>query len=515
MNKQLHLFKLIKSLTKSEKRYFKLFNSTFEGKNKTNLKLFNGIEKQKTYNEAALKKQFASESFVKHFAVVKSNLYTMILKSLRVYYANMDAREKINQHKENFRILVRKGLIDLSRVQLEKGMKLATEHEIFEDKILIASWQNSLNAVKAFRNNKNKDIEENLIKPIKYLDELNDRHQYAYLANRIDFLILQNTIRSKSTQIEIERILKLPEMQKDAIPQSFCAIDSKNHVLLACYVGMKDYEKAYLMSKQIVQEMLDNPVYTKLQPLNLSSSYNNYIHTAIRVLPLDKISSITNEYLAYLNRMKAENINLADMEERFFDNHHFYKIEYYLTHNQFAEVLVILPEVEAEFVKIEDQVSSFLHLYFNYSIAYAHYMCGNFVKSHEYTVKLINYPQLKNRNDYFAATHLLKLFVHFELGNYEHLSCELKNVRELLKRNNYLFEFEKEAIGMLQKLRAAKEPIMQQEIYQNYKFVFEGLFNQIEERDAFEKMNILYWIDQKLKQTNVIETKASSPMTSA
>jgi len=255
MNKQLHLFELIKSMKKSEKRYFKLFNSTFEGKNKTNLKLFNAIDKQKDYDEAALKKQFADQSFVKHFAVVKSNLFNMILKSLRIYYDSLDERQKVNQHKENFRILVHRGLIDLARVQLDKGMKLATEHEIFEDKVLIASWYNSLNTVKAFRNNKNKDIENELIKPLIHLDALNDRHRYAYLSNRIDFLILQNTIRSKTTQNEIKKILALPEMQEDIKPLSFCALDSKNHVLLACYVGMKDYEKAYLKSKQIIVQL--------------------------------------------------------------------------------------------------------------------------------------------------------------------------------------------------------------------------------------------------------------------
>jgi len=66
-------------------------------------------------------------------------------------------------------------------------------------------------------------------------------------------------------------------------------------------------------------------------------------------------------------------------------------------------------------------------------------------------IKLTNSPKLKVRDDYFAAIHLLKLFIHFELGNFDHLIYELKNVRELLKRKEYLFEFEKQAIGLLKK----------------------------------------------------------------
>jgi len=197
--------------------------------------------------------------------------------------------------------------------------------------------------------------------------------------------------------------------------------------------------------------------------------------------------------------MESDNINLVDMEERIFDNQYFYKIEYYLNHNQFARVLAILPTIETEFIKIENRCSIFLRLYFNYSIAYAHFMSGGYVDSQKYLVKLMNHPELKSRNDYFAATHLLKLFVHFELGNFEHLSCELKNVRELLKRNHYLYEFEIEAIGMLKKLNMTNDKESKQKIYVHYHTIFEALFEQVEQKDAFEKFNILSWIDKKIK----------------
>ena len=59
-------------MTQSEKRYFKMFVSVFEGKNKTYVKLYNAIDKQKEYDEKALKEKFKNEPFVKHFAVTIS-----------------------------------------------------------------------------------------------------------------------------------------------------------------------------------------------------------------------------------------------------------------------------------------------------------------------------------------------------------------------------------------------------------------------------------------------------------
>ena len=75
------LFQLIKSLGKQEKRYFNVFASTHREGSAYTL-LFDHINKQKTYNEKAIKEHFKSHSFVKQYAVTKFMLYQLILKSM-------------------------------------------------------------------------------------------------------------------------------------------------------------------------------------------------------------------------------------------------------------------------------------------------------------------------------------------------------------------------------------------------------------------------------------------------
>ena len=57
MKPSAELFDLVKSLSKSEKRFFKLSSSLQTGE-KNYLQIFDAIEKQPNYDEAALKKQF-------------------------------------------------------------------------------------------------------------------------------------------------------------------------------------------------------------------------------------------------------------------------------------------------------------------------------------------------------------------------------------------------------------------------------------------------------------------------
>jgi hypothetical protein len=101
------LYKLIKSLTKSEKRFFKL-SSALQSGEKNYLKIFDFIEKQGAYREEDLKEFFQDETFVKHLPSEKNHLYRLILKSLRVYYSEQSASSVLKQELKNVEILYNK-----------------------------------------------------------------------------------------------------------------------------------------------------------------------------------------------------------------------------------------------------------------------------------------------------------------------------------------------------------------------------------------------------------------------
>ena len=79
------LFELIKSLTKSEKRFFKLQSSLQSG-DKNYIRLFDTIDKMSEYDEEEVKSAFKGEKFIKHLPSEKNHLYKVILKALRSFY---------------------------------------------------------------------------------------------------------------------------------------------------------------------------------------------------------------------------------------------------------------------------------------------------------------------------------------------------------------------------------------------------------------------------------------------
>src|SRR5947199_117055 len=83
------LFLLIKSMNKSEKGYFKKFSSKhIIGGQNNYIRLFDAIDSQKEYDEAAIKKKFEGKTFIKYLPSEKNYLYNLILDMLHVYDVN-------------------------------------------------------------------------------------------------------------------------------------------------------------------------------------------------------------------------------------------------------------------------------------------------------------------------------------------------------------------------------------------------------------------------------------------
>src|SRR5688572_18492142 len=91
------LFRLIKSLTKAEKRNFTIYASRHTSAEDNNgIKLFDAIDSQEEYIENALTAKFGS----KQFSIVKARLYDLILRSLDAFHSSssIDAELKRDLH---------------------------------------------------------------------------------------------------------------------------------------------------------------------------------------------------------------------------------------------------------------------------------------------------------------------------------------------------------------------------------------------------------------------------------
>jgi hypothetical protein len=156
---QLH--KLIKSLSKPEKRYFKVFSSRHIIGDENNYQtLFDAIDRQEDYDEEKLMKKFKDKSFVNRFSIAKNRLYNAILKSLDSFHANSSIEAQIHRQVHAAEILYNKSLYDQSLKVLNSAKKVAEKHEMYTVLAEISRWEKRI-------------IEKNNYDDIKSVEELN------------------------------------------------------------------------------------------------------------------------------------------------------------------------------------------------------------------------------------------------------------------------------------------------------------------------------------------------------
>ena len=122
-----HLVQLILSLTKAEKRHFRLFATRNQASDDILfLQLFDMIEKQRGYDEALILKKIPQIK-KRQLSNLKAHLYKQLLMSLRLLsknnYRDVEIREKIDYAK----VLYVKGLYRQSLEMLDKTKILALQ----------------------------------------------------------------------------------------------------------------------------------------------------------------------------------------------------------------------------------------------------------------------------------------------------------------------------------------------------------------------------------------------------
>ena len=124
------IFELIQSLTRSEKRYFKLYASRHASiENNVNIKLFELIDELDHYDEQLIFERLQGDACLNRFVITKKRLYDLILASLDAFHASTSVDAQLYRLIHSADILRSKCLYDQSKKVLRSAAKLAIKYE--------------------------------------------------------------------------------------------------------------------------------------------------------------------------------------------------------------------------------------------------------------------------------------------------------------------------------------------------------------------------------------------------
>ena len=437
MHKKEHLYYLIQSLSKSEKRYFKLFCSNLKGA-KNYIRLFDAMARQKSYDEAAIRKQFAGEAFIKQLHTTKNYLQQLILKSLRNFHHRLSKDAMLKDMLRNIELLFSKELYELCEPELRRAERQARQYDLFPALLELSSWKRKLLLA---RSGSNLPALQQLIKEEEaIIEHLQKLHQYWHLtANIFDY-----TNDTKGLLLQEPVIREASETQ--ALPLSILHY----HVLYTYYIINGQGEKGYAALEQLIHLLEATPDRIREDPGPYITALHNQVSYLIRHHRYDEVLAKLHQirHIPEIYQLKQQ----QQLAFRLWLRTYNIELEMYRDLKQSDKGIALVGQV-VQFLEEHPQlVSEEYQLLFWYQFAHLYFLQGDLTQSLRWTNEILAVRYPTARNDIATYARFLNLMIHYELGNIIILKYMIDSCRRFLKKKKTIPHAEKELLRLFARL---------------------------------------------------------------
>lgn len=445
-----HLFKLIKSLTKAEKRNFKLYvNRIGTAENVKFLSLFESIDKQSSYNEEEILKKNTSIK-PSQLSNLKANLTKNLLTSLRLMAQQNDIDIMLRQQIDNAKILYNKALYQQSLITLHKAKQVAKKanREILYFEMV--EFEKLIEAQYITRSMRGRADE--LTAESDYLNERISRSaELSNLSIRLyGFFINNGHIRNEEDQIRLTDFFHryMPPFELDKLNFFEKLYLYKSHVWY--YLMLQDFLMVYRYAFKWVELFNQEPESIHNQPelyikgVNIMLDGLYFSQDFVRFeKTLNELKSIREDK----SIVKSKNVEL--LINQYIYTH---SINWFFMEGKFTEGTIMAPEIISFLEDNDIYLDNHIILVFYYKIACLYFGSGDNKSTVKYLNRIINFKDEGLRSDIQCFSRILNLIAHFEMENYDLIEYLVKTTYRFLAKMDDLHRTQKEMLFFLRRL---------------------------------------------------------------
>lgn len=438
------LHKLIHSLSKDEKREFKLKASVYKNSmNSFHIKLFDQLEKMKKLDETTLQKKIASGEFGKQFAITKQKLWDSLLEMLSGLDKNVTIRRKLLKEIEHIDILLEHGCYKIAKRRILHALKeaIAIDNHV---SIIKLCHQYQFIIIDAFLKDEPYDHYYAYELPFDSAERFK-LHVHFYYAN---LLLKEIILRSKfdptngSKTDQVKKIIKdyleieIPEKYKtiQVMYNRFMSYDLANFYL-------NQREKSLEIAKEVISFFEKNPLHFK-------ENIKGYTSILFSMTMISKELKDWKNFEYYLDKMKDTVFNDPTLHNHyilFLQNLRIQRLYYLNKMDEFED----LYRESMEFMDNNTSESSHVKYFFRIMTAKLFFNLGDFKKSLELCNELRNNLS-KDIYEVHSANYILFFLLHLTLENYDVVEHHLEFFKKYLDKWNYRDEIDDAFIHFIQ-----------------------------------------------------------------
>jgi exonuclease VII small subunit len=504
---------LIQSLSKAEKRYFKLYASRHTiGNENIYVRLFGAIDVQKKYDEAALRKKFEGEKFLRNFPIAKQRLHDAILKSLDAFHSNSSIEAELKRNLHCAEILYKKSLYHHCGKILARARRLAEKYERQSSLLEIFLWEKRLIEKDNYSGKTVDDLGKFLQEDKLIAEKIKNFNEYWNIKSRL-FMILNKKGKAR-TKEELQSFKGIIDNTLLKAEDKALSIETKylfHHIYSAYYFGTGDYEKCYDHLRKNVELIESHTNIFEEEPNIYFSVLTNIIYIGSQLKRYDEV-------FGYLRKLRAvpQTFDISkneDLEIKLFSSSFSIEITLYNTLAEFERSIELVPKIEEGLRKYAGKINKVREAYFYSSISVAYFGAAKYPAALKWINKLLNDKEIKESEDTHCLARIFKLIIYIELKHDEAIASAYKSTHRYLRHRERVYKFETAFMNFIGKILKDNTVRSRRGFYEKLRDELQVLVNDPFEKTAFEYFDYLSWVEGKIRQLpfrDVMEEKAQA-----
>ncbi len=496
------LFWLVKSLTKSEKGFLKVYiaRRSPRGDNLIYLRIFERMERQDqgTYDEKALIRETGIKP--SRLPNLKNYLSGLILQSLRELYSKHTVTGLIRGWIADAEILYKKALYKQARKIITRVKHLAYAHEKWILLLEILHWERRLVTAETYTYSLDNQLTSLIDEEKRILSKLSATGEYKALSEKI-FVLLKKygEPRNMATAEEFRKILRNPLLKTSDKSLPVEARYYLYFILANLYYGLGDKQKDYIYRKKIVELSDSSPEWIRENTEQYTGQLNNLLISQTTLRKYAEILSVVKKLRALPARSVITQANI-------FASASFYELNVYIDTGDFAKGIPLIPGIEKELLKYSAKINKAKELLLYYNCACIYFGTGEYNRALHWLNKILNDTPVQLRQDLYCVARVLSLIIHLELHNISLLEYSVKSTYHFLYKQKMLYRFEALILDFIRK--KIPKIITRPELVAELRDLKEKLVKVSEdpfEKKALDYFNFIAWIDSKIEGRSFAE----------
>lgn len=502
-----HLIQLIQSLTKAEKRYFRLYTNLQSGE-KNYLRLFDLINKGLPSDEIYM--LYCQEENKSNFDMAAKHLYRVIMDCLVHLRKKEDVQAAIFNYITKADILFERELFEEAFNQLDKAKSLAVTYE--NDPLLLLIRRTELKYLSSLgfkgiseRELVNKQMKINDV--MKYSRNVNLHLQlYDILKYRITH---KGYIRSDKQKDNLNDLI-LSELNLIA-NSSYKGFEAKKlHLLFQAtyYLNIGNYKSAIRFYQELITLFESNQHLILNPPI--------YYLSAIKgVLDSLHLAGLYQEMPFFIDRLKK--IQQGDYPTEFLleisASIYQYEQASYINTGRFEAAMKLFCDHENGLFKKMGLLRLETQLKLNLSTAILYLSLGKTDKARKSMKKIFSSGKLYSALPSYKTARLINLLIQAEVGDYSFFENEINSIKRNIRYEKQTYHTEKLLFRFVMSYPLPSYQKTRDKLWQHYQKEIIKIRQNKYEKQLLKTFDILSWIESKLTDRTLSEILADNNMT--